>query len=218
MSTVIYEIAEEIGVITINNPPVNALSHSLREGLKQTIENAQKDASKALIIICEGRTFIAGFDITEFGKPPQAPSLPDMLASIEASEKPVIAAMHGTALGGGFETALTCHYRCALASAKVGLPEVNLGLLPGAGGTQRTPRLAGVEAALDIISSGKSIPAAEAFALGLIDRVIDADLLKGAIAYAKELVSGQAELRRVRDIQIDPATVPADFSTTTVPN
>ena len=211
MSTVSYEIREEIGILTINNPPVNALSQAVREGLKQTIENAQKDASKALIIICEGRTFIAGFDITEFGKPPQAPSLPDMLASIEASEKPVIAAMHGTALGGGFETALTCHYRCALASAKVGLPEVNLGLLPGAGGTQRTPRLAGVEAALDIISSGKSIPAAEAFALGLIDRVIDADLLKGAIAYAKELVSGQAELRRVRDIQIDPATVPADF-------
>ena len=211
MSTVSYEIADRIGIININNPPVNALSHSLRAGLKQTIENAQEDASKALVIICKGRTFIAGVDITEFGKPPQAPSLPDMLASIESSEKPVIAAMHGTALGGGFETALTCHYRCALASAKVGLPEVNLGLLPGAGGTQRTPRLAGVEAALDIITSGKPIPAAEAFALGLIDRVIDADLLKGAIAYAKELVSGHAELRRVRDIRIDPATVPAEF-------
>ncbi|CAB1081188.1 Enoyl-CoA hydratase (EC / Delta(3)-cis-delta(2)-trans-enoyl-CoA isomerase (EC / 3-hydroxyacyl-CoA dehydrogenase (EC / 3-hydroxybutyryl-CoA epimerase (EC [Olavius algarvensis Delta 1 endosymbiont] len=211
MSIITYEIKDDIGVIMLNNPPVNALSQALRAGLKQAIENAQKDASKALVIICEGRTFIAGFDITEFGKPPRAPSLPDMLDTIEASEKPVIAAMHGTALGGGFETALTCHYRCALTSAKVGLPEVNLGLLPGAGGTQRVPRLAGVEAALDLITSGKSIPAAKAFELGLIDRVIDADLHQGAIAYAKELVSGKAELRRVRDIRIDPATVPADL-------
>ena len=211
MSIITYEIKDDIGVITLNNPPVNALSQALRAGLKQAIENAQKDASKALVIICEGRTFIAGFDITEFGKPPQAPSLPDILDTIEASEKPVIAAMHGTALGGGFELALTCHYRCALASAKVGLPEVNLGLLPGAGGTQRVPRLAGVEAALDLITSGKPIPASKAFELGLIDRVIDVDLHQGAIAYTKELVSGQAELRRVRDIRIDPATVPADF-------
>ena len=157
MSTVGYEITEEIGIISINNPPVNALSHTLRAGIKQTVENAQQDASKALVILCKGRTFIAGFDITEFDKPPQVPSLPDMLDAIEASQKPVIAAMHGTALGGGFETALACHYRCALSSAKVGLPEVNLGLLPGAGGTQRVPRLAGVEAALDLISSGKPI-------------------------------------------------------------
>ena len=107
MSIITYEIKDDIGVITLNNPPVNALSQALRAGLKQAIENAQKDASKALVIICEGRTFIAGFDITEFGKPPQAPSLPDMLDTIEASEKPVIAAMHGTALGGGFETALS---------------------------------------------------------------------------------------------------------------
>ena len=211
MSIITYDIKDDIGVITLNNPPVNALSQALRAGLKQAIENAQKDASKALVIICEGRTFIAGFDITEFGKPPQAPSLPDIFDTIEASEKPVIAAMHGTALGGGFELALTCHYRCALASAKVGLPEVNLGLLPGAGGTQRVPRLAGVEAALDLITSGKPIPASKAFELGLIDRVIDVDLHQGAIAYTKELVSGQAELRRVRDIRIDPATVPADF-------
>ena len=211
MPIITYDIKDDIGVITLNNPPVNALSQALRAGLKQAIENAQKDASKALVIICEGRTFIAGFDITEFGKPPQAPSLPDIFDTIEASEKPVIAAMHGTALGGGFELALSCHYRCALASAKVGLPEVNLGLLPGAGGTQRVPRLAGVEAALDLITSGKPIPASKAFELGLIDRVIDVDLHQGAIAYTKKLVSGQAELRRVRDIRIDPATVPADF-------
>jgi len=209
MSTLSYENIREIGIITINNPPVNALSHTLRAGLKQAIENAQQDASKALVIICKGRTFIAGFDITEFGRPPQAPSLPDMLNAIEASEKPVIAAMHGTALGGGFETALACHYRCALSSAKVGLPEVKLGLLPGAGGTQRVPRLVGVEAALDLMTSGKPIPAARADELGLIDRVLDGDLLEGAMAYADELIKGEAGLRRVRDIQIDPATIPA---------
>ena len=133
MSIVTYEIKDDIGVITLNNPPVNALSHALREGLSQIIQTAQQDASKALVIICEGRTFIAGADITEFGKPPQSPLLPEVVDTIEASEKPVIAAIHGSALGGGFETALACSYRCALSSAKIGLPEVNLGLLPGAG-------------------------------------------------------------------------------------
>ena len=153
---------------------------------------------------------MAGFDINEFGKPPRAPSLPDMIAAIEASEKPVVAAMHGTALGGGFETALGCHYRCALPSAKVGLPEVKLGLLPGAGGTQRLPRLAGVEAALDLMTSGKPITSARAHALGLIDRVLEGDLYEGALAYAKELIQEGAELKRVRDIRIDPSTLPAD--------
>ena len=210
MPVVTYKIKDEIGLITLNNPPVNALSHALREGLKQAVESAQKDDSKALIIICEGRTFIAGADITEFGKPLQAPSLTDVFDAIEASQKPVIAAMHGTALGGGFETALTCHYRCALASTKVGLPEVKLGLLPGAGGTQRVPRLAGVEAALGLITSGKPVTAAKAIELGLVDRLLDGDLLEGAMTYAKELIEGEAELRRVRDIQIDPASVPAD--------
>ncbi|MFA0812577.1 3-hydroxyacyl-CoA dehydrogenase NAD-binding domain-containing protein [Microbulbifer epialgicus] len=208
MSTVNYELIGDIGVIRLNNPPVNALSHGLREGIWGAIKNAQEDASKALVLLCEGRTFIAGADITEFGKPPQAPGLSEVITEIENSCKPVIAAMHGTALGGGFEVALACHYRCALASAKVGLPEVKLGLLPGAGGTQRTPRLAGVAAALELITKGSPIPAAKAESLKLIDRVIDDDLLKGALAFARELIDRNAPPRRVRDIVIDPASVP----------
>ena len=139
-SPVQYELQDNIGVITVDNPPVNALSHAVRQGLLEAITLAQSDASQAVLIICVGRTFFAGADITEFDKPPMEPGLPDLLNTIEASEKIVIAAMHGTALGGGFETALAAHYRCSVASAKIGLPEVKLGLLPGAGGTQRTPR------------------------------------------------------------------------------
>ncbi|RLA03154.1 MAG: 3-hydroxyacyl-CoA dehydrogenase, partial [Gammaproteobacteria bacterium] len=130
MSIVSYKLVGDIGVISLNNPPVNALSQALRLGVQQVIETAQSDASKALVLICEGRTFIAGADISEFGKPPLSPSLRDMLETIEGSNKIIIAAIHGTALGGGFETALACHYRCALSTAKVGLPEVKLGLLP----------------------------------------------------------------------------------------
>ena len=165
-SPVSYELVDEIGVITIDNPPVNALSHAVRQGMSEAIQNAQDDASTAVLIICEGRTFIAGADITEFGKPPQEPYLPDLCNEIENSSKLVVAALHGTALGGGFEVALCCHYRCALESAKVGLPEVKLGLLPGAGGTQRTPRLAGVQASLDLISGGNAIGARHASSQG----------------------------------------------------
>ena len=139
-SPVSYEIVDGIGVITVDNPPVNALSHAVRQGLLDTLYAAQEDASRGLVIQCKGRTFIAGADITEFGKSPLEPYLPDLLNEIEASGKLVVAALHGTALGGGFETALACHYRIAIAGAKVGLPEVKLGLLPGAGGTQRSPR------------------------------------------------------------------------------
>ncbi|WP_193165310.1 3-hydroxyacyl-CoA dehydrogenase NAD-binding domain-containing protein [Microbulbifer hainanensis] len=211
MSVVTYELIENIGVIRLNNPPVNALSHALREGIQDAINRAQEDASKALILICEGRTFIAGADISEFGKPPKAPSLPEVISAIEGSAKPVIAAMHGTALGGGFEVALACHYRCALSSAKVGLPEVKLGLLPGAGGTQRTPRLAGVEAALELITSGAPVAANKAAQMNLIDRVIDGELLEGALDYARELVTAQAPARRVSDLMIDPASAPAEL-------
>jgi 3-hydroxyacyl-CoA dehydrogenase len=207
MSVVEYEIVEGIGVIRLNNPPVNALSQVLREGIKRAVDQAQGDESKALVLICEGRTFIAGADITEFGKPPQSPSLADVIECIDNSKKLVVAAIHGTALGGGFEVALSCHYRCAVESAKVGLPEVKLGLLPGAGGTQRTPRLAGVEAALDLICTGKPLPSAKALAVNLIDKVIEGDLLKGAIAYTRELLASGVELKRVRDIVIDPQSV-----------
>jgi 3-hydroxyacyl-CoA dehydrogenase len=145
-SPVSYEIVDSIGVITVDNPPVNALSHAVREGILDAIHVTKSDESRAVVILCAGRTFIAGADITEFGKPPLEPYLPDLLNEIEASEKVVIAALHGTVLGGGFETALACHYRIALDSAKVGFPEVKLGLFPGAGGTQRVPRLTGIEA------------------------------------------------------------------------
>jgi 3-hydroxyacyl-CoA dehydrogenase len=213
MSNVVsYELIDNIGVITIDNPPVNALSHALRQGLQDAINAAQSDASEALVVLCAGRTFIAGADITEFGKPPQSPSLPDVLVSLESSRKLVVAAIHGTALGGGFETALACHYRCALSGAKVGLPEVKLGILPGAGGTQRVPRIAGVKAALDMITSGNPIGAVQASAMNLIDEVFVGNELKSsAISYAKELVESGAPLKRVRDINIDPSTIEPGF-------
>ncbi|HBX37381.1 MAG TPA: 3-hydroxyacyl-CoA dehydrogenase, partial [Pseudohongiella sp.] len=161
-SVVSYEIVNNIGVIKVDSPPVNALSQAVREGILDAVNAAQKDDTDAIVLMCEGRTFIAGADITEFGKPPRDPSLPAVLGALENSSKLVVAAIHGTALGGGFETALACHYRCAVPSAKVGLPEVKLGILPGAGGTQRVPRIAGVKAALDMITSGNPVAAGKA--------------------------------------------------------
>ncbi|MBT5862450.1 MAG: 3-hydroxyacyl-CoA dehydrogenase [Gammaproteobacteria bacterium] len=195
-SPVSYRLEGIIGVITVDSPPVNALSHAVREGVFDAISEAQGDSSEAIVISCDGRTFFAGADITEFDKPLKDPGLPDLVKAIEASSKPVVAAMHGTALGGGFEMALAAHYRCAMPFAKVGLPEVKLGLLPGAGGTQRTTRLAGVKASLDLITSGVPIVAAKAKSLGLIDKIIDGNLLSGAIAWAGQLVADQAPIRR----------------------
>lgn len=212
MSLVSYTLEHEIGVIRLNNPPVNALSLGLRQGLQDAVNRAQHDGSKALVLLCAGRTFIAGADITEFGKPPQEPSLPAVIATLENSGKPIVAAIHGTALGGGFEVALGCHYRIALSSAKIGLPEVKLGLLPGAGGTQRTPRLAGVQAALEIMTTGNPLSAQQAHAVQLLDEVVDEiadeDLPGAAVAFARRLLAQNAPLRRVRDITIDPASVP----------
>lgn len=197
-----YQTVDDIGVITIDNPPVNALSHGVRQGILDGIKSAEDDDINAIIILCEGRTFIAGADISEFGKPVQEPTLPQLNTAIESSSKPVIAAIHGTALGGGFELALSCHYRCALASAYVGLPEVTLGLLPGAGGTQRVPRLIGVKAALDLMTTGNKTGANEARDLGLIGCVLEGDLKEAAMDYARELIADGAGLRRVRDISI----------------
>ncbi len=213
MSDVVsYELIDNIGVISVNNPPVNALAQVVREGILNAVQEAQDDASEAIVLRCDGRTFIAGADITEFGKPPREPGLSTVLAAIENSNKPVIAAIHGTALGGGFEVSLACHYRCAIPSAKVGLPEVKLGLLPGAGGTQRVPRIAGVKAALDMITSGNPIAAVKANDMGLVDEIIqDEDLKAGAIQYAKDLVESGAPLKRIRDITIDTATVEPGF-------
>ena len=203
-SPVKYTLTDEIGVITVDNPPVNALSHAVRQGLMDALDQANGDDARAVLIICAGRTFIAGADISEFGKPMQDPMLPDIVNRIEATARPVVAAIHGTALGGGFEVALSAHYRCAVAGARVGLPEVKLGLLPGAGGTQRTPRLAGVDAAIELMTSGAPIDAAKAKALGLVDRIIDGDLEDGAKSWVRELLADGAQPRRTSE-----QTVPA---------
>jgi len=195
-----YVTDRNIGVITVNNPPVNALSQAVRQGLLDAVRTAASDDTEAVVIHCDGRTFIAGADIKEFGKPRAEPLLPDLLNEIEASEKIIVAALHGTALGGGFETALSCHYRIALDSAKVGLPEVKLGLLPGAGGTQRVPRLAGVEASLELILSGTSIPAGRGAEIGLVDKVVSSDLLAEALSYARHLVETGALVRRTSEL------------------
>ena len=214
MSTVSYSIHQQVGVISINNPPLNLLSHQLREDIVKQVTKAQSDTSKALVIICQGRTFCAGADIKEFNQPHKSPSLPDLIATIEASEKPVIAALHGSVLGGGFELSLSCHYRLALRSTKVGLPEVNLGLLPGASGTQRVPRLVGVKAALDLMTTGTPISADKALALGLLDRLVDDDLLTASLTYAKQLIEQQATCRRVSELKIDNASYDDTFFAT----
>jgi 3-hydroxyacyl-CoA dehydrogenase len=178
----------DVLIVTSNNPPVNALGAAVRQGLVAAIEEAQADdAVKAVVIACEGQTFFAGADITEFGKPPVMPWLPAVVDTIENCSKPVVAAIHGTALGGGLEVALGCHYRVAVPDAKLGTPEVKLGLLPGAGGTQRLPRVAGVERALEMCATGTPIGAKEAFACGLVDRLIEGELVPHAVGFAEEV-------------------------------
>src|SRR5437762_4203162 len=178
----------DVLIVLSNNPPVNALSTAVRQGLVEAIAEAERDDSvKAVVIACEGQTFFAGADITEFGKPPQQPWLPEVVDTIENCSKPVVAAIHGTALGGGLEVALGCHYRVAEPSAKLGTPEVKLGLLPGAGGTQRLPRVAGVRRALEMCATGNPIGAKEGFDCGLIDRLCEGELIPHAVAYAEEV-------------------------------
>src|SRR5213595_20577 len=172
-----------VAVLTVNNPPVNALSQHVRKGLHDGIKQAQSDGAVQAIVIA-GRTFIAGADITEFGKPPLEPGLHGVLDMIESSSKPVIAAIHGTALGGGLEVTLACHYRVGVKDARFGLPEVKLGLLPGAGGTQRLPRVVGPQKALSMIVSGDPIRADEALKVGLIDEIVDGDLTPAGVETA----------------------------------
>ena len=186
-----------IAVIRVNNPPVNALGIAVREGLQNSFKAAEADAEvKAIVLVCEGNTFIAGADIKEFGKPPKSPGLPEVVNDIEAGNKPSIAVIHGTALGGGLEVALSCHYRIARKDAKVGLPEVKLGLLPGAGGTQRLPRVVGVGKALDMIVSGAPISAVEANELGVVDDLFEGDLLAAGKAFAEQLIADGKGARR----------------------
>jgi 3-hydroxyacyl-CoA dehydrogenase len=191
MQSVTTQRHDDVLVITVNNPPVNALSWHVREGLKTGFEQAANDpAIKAIVLRCDGATFIAGADITEFGKTMQGPDLHSVLAFMEECPKPTVAAIHGTALGGGLETALCCHYRIAVPSAKLGVPEVKLGLLPGAGGTQRLPRLVGVEAAANMCSLGEPLTATKAHEMGLVDRLAgEENLASDAIAYARELIA-----------------------------
>jgi len=203
---------DDVLVLISDSPPVNALGAAVREGLESGIKQGVADASvKAIVIRCDGRTFFAGADITEFGKPPRGPDLRTVVDTIEASDKPVVAAIHGTALGGGCEVALGCHYRVAVPSAVIGTPEVKLGLLPGAGGTQRLPRIAGVGLALQMCAVGDPIPAGKAAEAGLIDRVVGPDSLEAdAIAFARE-VAGERPLPRAseREVRPDPEAVAA---------
>lgn len=197
-----YTVEDGIGVVTLNSPPVNALGSQAREGLREAFKNAVVDPSAAaIVLICEGRTFIAGADIKEFsGDAPAQGRFHEAQDAIEFSPKPVVAAIHGSALGGGLEVALLCHYRVAVPSARCGLPEVNLGLLPGGGGTQRLPRLVGVETALELITSGRHVPAPECRELGLLDALApEGELRGGAIAFARNVVAERRPLRPLRD-------------------
>lgn len=184
-------IERNVAIVTLNSPPVNALSALVREGLATAFRSASADPEvQAIVLICEGKTFIAGADISEFGKPMVGPSIREVQDAIESAPKPVIAAIHGTVLGGGLEIALVAHYRVAVPSAKAGLPEVNIGLVPGAGGTQRLPRIVGIETALELVTSGRHVPAETAVSMGLFDELVDeGSLREGALAFAKRIVA-----------------------------
>ena len=195
-----YEQRGAVGIVTVDNPPVNALSKAVRQGLLDAVAEALgAQAVKAIVVIGAGRTFIAGADIKEFGKPLEPPDLNQVIAALENPAKPTIAAIHGTALGGGLEVALGCHYRVAVPTAQVGLPEVKLGILPGAGGTQRLPRLIGAKPALDMITTGDFVRAGKAKELGIVDEIVEGDLLEGALRFAERAAPQGTSGRRIRE-------------------
>ncbi len=191
-----------IAVISVNSPPVNALSQNVREGLQEAVTKALADpAVEAIVVRCDGRTFIAGADIREMGKPRKPPGLKDFQAMMDNAKKPIVAAVHGTALGGGLEFAMMCHYRVAVPSARCGLPEVNIGILPGGGGTQALPRIVGVERALEMMTTGRHVPAKEALAMGIFDELAPEDKLREtAITFARKVVAEKRGIKRVRDL------------------
>ena len=201
-----YIVQDDVAIVTINNPPVNALSPGVPEGIDASIARAAADpAAKAVVLIGAGNTFIAGADIKVFGTIPnrevsieRSHRIHTLLRRIEDSPKPVVCAIHGTALGGGLEFAMACHYRVAVPSAKVGQPEVLLGIVPGAGGTQRLPRLCGVATAVELCTQGQHIGAKRALAEGIVDQIVDGDLLAGAIAFAHAKAATR-EIRKVRE-------------------
>jgi len=207
-----YEQRGAVALIQINNPPVNALSREVRRQLAESVETADKSAeTRAVVIYGAGSTFIAGADIKEFAKPTQEPYLPDVLQQIEALDKPVVAALQGAVLGGGFETALHSHYRIALESTRLGFPEINLGLIPGAGGTQLLPRLIGAEKSIELISSGRQMSASEALELGVIDCLASENLIVSALEFARELVDKKTVPRRLSEARVDAADLSPDF-------
>ena len=203
-SVVTTALQGDVLVVTIDNPPVNALGAAVRQGLLAAMQQAQADAAvAAVLLVGAGKAFIAGADIREFGKPPVAPILPEVCRAIENLNKPVVAVLHGAALGGGLEVALSAHYRLALPAATLGLPEVNLGLLPGSGGTQRAPRLMGVQAATTLMLSGQPLKAQAALQAGLVDKLVEGtDPLAAGLAYVRELLAANAPVRRTRDLAI----------------
>ena len=203
-----YERVGDIAVLKANNPPVNALGMEVRAGLIAGVERAEAEGARAILIYGSGRTYFAGADIREFGKPPTKPYLPDVCNRIEASPLLVVSSMHGTALGGGLEIAISTHYRIAVPSARMGLPEVHLGLIPGATGTQRLPRLVGVEKSLDIMTTGRQINAQQALELGVIDRIAEGEPRDIGLTYAQELLDAGAPRRAVSEM---PAPAPIDF-------
>jgi len=195
-----YRREGSIAVITVNNPPVNALSSAMRKGLTDALAKARDDAAvEAVVIAAAGRTFIAGADITEFNRPPTSPTTSDVIEAIETMPKPVVAALHGTPLGAGLEIALGCHFRVAAPGTKLGLPEIKLGLMPGAGGTQRLPRLVGMDKAMSMILSGATISADDALNSGLVDEIVSGDLTDSAVAFATRVVAEKRPLARTRD-------------------
>ena len=210
-SPVRTERHDDVLVVISDSPPVNALGADVRAGLEAGFKEGIADASiKAIVLRCDGRTFFAGADITEFGKPPREPGLHAVLDMMDASPKPIVAAIHGTALGGGCETALACNYRVAVPSAMIGTPEVKLGLLPGAGGTQRLPRLVGVKAALEMVAIGDPVPAKKAAEIGLVDKVVGEDSLEAdAIAFAREQIGKPLPRISERTAVADPEAVAA---------
>ena len=213
MSEVVkLERHDNIAVVTVNSPPVNALSAAVRGGIFDCVKAAIDDAQvQGIVLTCGGRTFIAGADITEFGKPPKPPGLAEVLSLMESSPKPIVAAIHGTALGGGLEVALACHYRVATKDAKLGLPEVKLGLLPGAGGTQRLPRAVGPELAVKMIVGGDPISADAALKAGLIEEIVEGPA-SGGEAFARKVVAEKRPLRKLRDDDSKLAAAKADRS------
>ena len=204
-----YETHGDIAVFRIDNPPVNATSLAVRQGLVDAANRFASSPEKVAVLVAEGRTFIAGADITEFGKTPLEPHLPDAIQVIESLDKPVVCVIHGTALGGGFEVALGCHYRVMLKGARVGLPEVNLGLIPGAGGTQRLPRLVGVVAAADIFTSARQVSAEDCLALGIADALSTAEPFEAGMDFARKILAEGLPVRRVSELPVPPTDADA---------